>query len=158
VLIFTAGVRRGELLALRDRDVHLDAGQVEIVRSLCETRAKGLFFKDPKSKSSNRRVTLPASTVEVLRRHRVALMQDRLKLGLGWSEDVLLFGTGDGNPIWPRNFTKEFCRLAKRAGLAAISPHAARHGHLTQLLELEVHPKIAQARAGHASMAVTMDV
>jgi integrase len=62
VLIFTAGVRPGELLALRDRDVHLDAGQVEIVRSLCETKAKGLFFKDLKSKSSNRRVTLPAST------------------------------------------------------------------------------------------------
>ena len=158
VLIFTGGVRRGELLALRDRDFHLDSSKVEIVRSLSETKAKGLFFKEPKSKSSIRRITLPASTVEVLRRHRLALMQDRLKLGLGWSEEVLLFGTVDGNPIRPRNFTKEFCRLAKKAGLVGISPHAGRHGHLTQLLELEVHPKIAQARAGHASIAVTLDI
>ena len=158
VLIFTAGVRRGELLALRDQDVRLDTSQLEIVRSLSETKGKGLFFKEPKSKSSIRRITLPGSTVEVLRRHRLVLMQDRLKLGLGWSDDVLLFGTVEGNPIRPRSFTKEFCQLAKRAGLFDISPHAARHGHLTQLLELEVHPKIAQARAGHASIAVTLDI
>jgi integrase len=101
---------------------------------------------------------MPASIAEVPRRHRVALMQDRLNLGLGWSKDAPLFGASEGNPSRHRNFTEEFCRLAKKAGLVGISRHAGRHRHLRQMLEPEVHPKIAQARAGDASRAVTMDI
>ena len=36
--------------------------------------------------------------------------------------------------------------------------HGLRHTHFTNLLREGVHPKIASERAGHASVAITMDV
>jgi integrase len=39
-----------------------------------------------------------------------------------------------------------------------VSFHGLRHSHLTSLLRAGVHPKIASERAGHASVAITMDV
>ncbi len=36
--------------------------------------------------------------------------------------------------------------------------HGLRHTHLTNLLLAGVHPKIASERAGHASIATTMDI
>jgi integrase len=39
-----------------------------------------------------------------------------------------------------------------------FSPHLGRHDHFTRLLAAGVHPKVAQIRAGHSSVAVTMDV
>lgn len=37
------------------------------------------------------------------------------------------------------------------------SVHVLRHTHLSQLLRAGVHVKVASERAGHASVAITMD-
>ena len=70
----------------------------------------------------------------------------------------LVFARYDGEPRNPRNFTKEFYRLRKRAGLKGITFHGLRHTHITMLLQQNVHPKIASERAGHSSVAITLDV
>jgi integrase len=41
--------------------------------------------------------------------------------------------------------------------LPEIRLHDLRHSHATHLLAAGVHPKIAQERLGHASIAITMD-
>ena len=156
--IWTTGLRRGELLALRDRDVDLDSGNLSVVQAISDTKAEGVTVKEPKTATSVRRIELAAETVELLRRHRLWLKEQRLALGLAWSPDVLLFGTIDGEIQRPRNFTKAVVRIAKRAGLDGVTPHVGRHSHLSQLMSLNVHPKIAQLRAGHSSVAVTMDI
>ena len=69
-----------------------------------------------------------------------------------------MFTRHDGDLVNPRNFSKEFTRLVKRAGGRPITFHGLRHTHFTNLLREGVHPKIASERAGHASIAITMDV
>ena len=41
--------------------------------------------------------------------------------------------------------------------LPQIRLHDLRHSHATHLLQAGVHPKIAQERLGHSSIAITMD-
>ena len=52
--------------------------------------------KPPKTKRSRRNITLPALTVETLRRHRVRQLEERLQLGLGRDHDGLVFTDLEG--------------------------------------------------------------
>jgi integrase len=45
-----------------------------------------------------------------------------------------------------------------QSGLPLVTFHGLRHSHITQLLEAGVHPKIASERAGHSSVAITLDI
>ena len=48
--------------------------------------------------------------------------------------------------------------LTRRKDLPRIRFHNLRHTHATQLLLAGVHPKIAQERLGHSTIATTMDI
>ena len=63
----------------------------------------------------------------------------------------------DGSAMSPRELTKAFTQLVARLGLH-IRFHDLRHTHISHLLAAGVHPKIASERAGHASIAITLDV
>jgi integrase len=156
LVILATGLRRGELLALKWRKVDTDADVLFVVEAVEETRG-GMRIKDVKTAASRRRVDLPAFAVEALRNHAKQQKEQHLALGIGWSPDTLVFDNGLGE-IWrPRNFTKEVTRIAASIGIT-FTPHLGRHDHFTRLLETGVHPKVAQVRAGHSSIAVTMDV
>ncbi len=155
-LAATTGLRRGEILGLHWPEVDLDGGTLAVVQSLEQTKA-GLRLKPPKNDRS-RCVALPGITVEALRNHRVSQMQERMKLGLGRNDDGLVFTRLDGEPVNPRNFSKEFTRIAATAGVTRISFHGLRHSHISHLLREGIHPKVASERAGHASVAITMDI
>ncbi len=169
LLAVTTGLRRGEMLALRWKHIDLDRNTLSVVESLEETRDGGLQFKTPKTKGSRRSVTLPSITVEALQRHKVEQAQIRLRLGLGRDDDALVYGRFDGSPRSPRAFTKEFSRFVaklraetqedpERPDVPPVTFHGLRHSHATQLLKAGIHPKIAQERLGHSTIAVTLDL
>jgi integrase len=87
MLAALCGLRRGEICALRWRNVDLVAGQISIVESLEQTKA-GLRFKPPKS-GKGRTVALSAIVVDELRAHRIKRAQELLRLGVGLSDDDL---------------------------------------------------------------------
>lgn len=155
-LALATGMRRGEVLALRWSDVDLKGGTLQVVQSL-EVTDDGLRFKPPKTRRSRRTITLPASVVEVLSDHKARQAEERLQLGLGKDERGLVFAQVSGEPVNPDNFSNEFKRVAKRAGVRPITFHGLRHTHITNLLREGVHPKIASERAGHSSVAITLD-
>jgi integrase len=156
-IALATGLRRGEILALRWQDIDLDRQTLTVNQSLEQTR-DGLRFKAPKTKQSRRTIALSPSAVGVLQAHRVLQLEERIKLGLGRDGISLVFARHDGQPINPRNFSKEFSRLRKRAGVRPVTFHGLRHTHFTTLLREGIHPKIASERAGHASVAITMDI
>lgn len=157
LLASTTGMRRGEVLAVRWRDINFDAAVLTVNQAIEETKA-GLRVKAPKTKRSRRNITLPALTVDALRRHKIRQSEERLKLGLGRDHDGLVFTDLEGGLVRPRNLTKEFGRIAKRAGLPGITFHGLRHSHITQLLADGVNPKVVSERAGHASVAITLEL
>ena len=158
LLAVTTGMRRGEVLAVRWSDIDLDSGILSVTRTLEKSRYGGLNFKQPKTQKSRRTISLPAITVEALRLHRVEQAELMLSLGAGWNEDGLVCMRDAGDPINPDTLTSNYKNLARRLDLPSPRFHDLRHTHATQLLKAGIHPKIAQERLGHATIAVTLDL
>jgi integrase len=156
VLAATTGLRRGELLGLRWRDLDLSAGRLSVTQTLLSVNYR-VSFSTPKTAAGRRSVALDPATVAALRAHRVAMLEERLALGLGAPmEGALAFTAIDGTPLHPSQFSDRFDRLVKAAGVPRIRFHDLRHTHATLALQAGVHPKVVQERLGHSSIAVTL--
>jgi integrase len=157
LIALATGMRRGEILALRWRNVDLDRGNLRVVESLEQTKT-GLRAKAPKSEKA-RAITLPAFAIEELRRLKREQAEELLKLGVRLGGDTLLCARADGEPMQPRSLTHEFTRLVGRVkSIPRVRFHDLRHTHATQLLLAGVHPKVAQERLGHSTISVTLDL
>lgn len=65
VLAATMGLRRGEILGLRIRDIDLDKGFLVIKQTIVQTRS-GVKVKTTKSRHSNRTLSIPYSVHPIL--------------------------------------------------------------------------------------------
>jgi integrase len=149
LLAIGCGLRRSELLGLHKEDVSLETGMIEVKYSLVEVKGKGLILGEPKSEASKRVLALPDFALEALRGH---LEQDQRV-----SEYV--FHTSTGKPISPRNASKYFKLVLKRAGLpGTIRLHDLRHTTISWLLAKGVPMKDVQMIAGHSQFSTTADI
>jgi integrase len=149
------GMRRGEVVALRWRNVDLDRGQVSVVAS-AEQTDQGVREKETKS-GRGRTIVLSASEVEDLRAHRRKQAEGLLALGVRLTDDHHVVAREDGQSLQPRSLTHAFVKFARRHGVQ-IRLHDLRHSHATHMLAAGVHPKIAQERLGHSSVGITLDL
>ena len=143
------GLRLGESLGLAWGDVDLSARTLRVRRALQRFDGK-LRFVEPKSESSNRRVALPESAVDVLRRHRVRQKTERLLAGERWRETGLVFTTTIGTPLDGRNVRKAFRELLDAAELPPMRIHDLRHTCASLLLAQGVHPRVVMETLGHS--------
>jgi integrase len=152
------GMRRGELLALRWRDLDLDGGRIRVEQSLEQTKA-GLRFKSPKTKHGRRTITIPPAVVSDLRAHWKALQEQRLALGVGRSApDDLVFTTVDGSPHKPNTISSDWLRASAAITGRRIGLHALRHTHASSLIAAGVDVLAISRRLGHANPKITLDV
>ena len=158
LLAVTTGMRRGEVLGLRWCDLDLDRGTLSVSQILEKTRKSGLCFKQPKTPKSRRVISLPSITVDALRKHRAEQARLYLSLGIGWDDSGLVCTKKVGEPINPNTLTSGFASRVRNMNIPRVRFHDLRHTHATQLLKEGVHPKIAQERLGHATIAVTLDL
>lgn len=157
LLALSTGMRRGEVLAVRWKNVDLECGTLRVMESLEQTKA-GIRFKVPKS-GRHRAITLPAYAIEELRRLKRQQAEALLALGIRQTGDTLLCSRADGEAHQPLSLTYEFARFMGRIkDLPRVRFHDLRHSHATQLLASGVHPKIASERLGHASVGITLDL
>jgi integrase len=92
LIALATGMRRGEILALRWKNVDLERTVLHVVESLEQTKA-GIRFKPPKN-GRTRAVTLPDFAVSELRRLKREQAEELLKQ----SDDTLVCGRADGAP------------------------------------------------------------
>ena len=157
LLALTTGMHRGEILALRWKNVELDRGTLRVMESLEQTKA-GLRFKAPKT-DRTRAITLPAFVIDELRHLKRVQAETLLRLGIRQSGETLVCCREDGEPKQPGSVSGEFARLtSKIEDLPRVRFHDLRHSHATQLLADGIHPKIAQERLGHSTITTTMDL
>ncbi len=149
------GARRGELLALRWKDVDLDAGEVTI-RAAAAVIAGERIEGTPKG-GRTRVVSIDDGTVTVLREHRRRQLVERLAAGSTWDGRTdHVFLTGTGAPIHADTPSKLVPIFAKVAGVPTARLHDLRHCHATTLLVAGVPVHVVSARLGHADPAVTL--
>ncbi len=160
MVALSTGMRRGEILALRWRDVDLDRATIRVERSLEETgMGKNLRFKEPKTRHGRRNIALPSSLVAELRSHWRTQQELRLALGRGKAApDDLVFCTPDGGPRKPNSITREWSRVVVSKKLPKVSFHALRHTHVSQLIASGMDVLTISRRIGHASPTITLGV
>jgi integrase len=156
VLALHTGMREGEMLGLMWNDVDLDAGTLQVRRTLSETRT-GHKFELPKS-GKGRSIKLSRKAVDALRSHRAGQAGEKLRLGSLWQESGLVFPTTTGTTTSGTNLLGRYFRpLLKRADLPPVRLHDLRHTCATILLMAGKHPKYVQELLGHASISITLD-
>lgn len=157
LMALATGMRRGEVLGLRWKNVDLDRASLRVVESVEQTRA-GLRFKAPKTEQA-RAVTLPAFAVDELRRLKRQQAENLLRLGVRQTGETLVCCREDGQVLQPTSLTHQFTYLMGRSpDLPRLRFHDLRHSHATQLLVEGIHPKVVQERLGHSSIAITLDL
>ena len=107
LIALSTGMRRGEVLALRWRNVDFEGGVVRVVVSLEQTKT-GIRFKSPKT-DRTRAVTLPAFCIEELRRLKRQQAEELLMIGVRQTGETLV------------------CARARRRTFAASKPDASIH-------------------------------
>jgi integrase len=133
MLAVLCGLRRGEIAALRWRNINLAAAQLAVTESAEQTRA-GVRYKQPKS-GRGRTVALSARVVNELRSHRVQQAQELLKLGVPLTDDAFVVAQADGCPLQPRSITRQWLTLlSNNKTLPRIRFHDLRHAHATHML------------------------
>jgi integrase len=157
VLAVTTGLRRGELLGLRWKDVDLESGVLRVGNAL--VREGGRYrLGETKTRRGHRSIRLTFQAVSALGAHRKRQLEERMRFSGLYKDHGLIFATQRGTPVNPENLVKRsFKPLLQQAGLPEIRFHDLRHTCATLLLGGGVHPKFVQELLGHATIAMTLD-
>jgi integrase len=137
-----AGLRRGELQALRWEDVDLEGGVIHVRRGWDAIEGE----ITPKSAKGKRTVPIAA----VLREH---LTNHWLRGGTG----SLVFGE-DGKPFRGDTPTMRAKPAWTAAGLESITLHECRHTAASFAIAAGVNAKTLSTYMGHANIAITFDL
>jgi integrase len=151
------GARRGEVLALRLKDIDLDRAVIRIERSIEQTKGS-LRIKSPKTKHGRRNVSISPFLVAELRAHLLRQQERRLALGLGKApEESLVFARWDGEIRSPHWLTQKFAQAMTTLDFNCTL-HGLRHTHVSQLIAAGLDVLTISRRIGHASPSITLDV
>ncbi len=143
LLLALTGLRIGEMLALRRRNVDLLVGVIRVRETVYEGS-----FSTPKTRSSRR--DIPMS-------RRVHQLLHALCGGAG--PDVLLFRSRTGTPLNPKNLANRVLKPACRnLSLPLVTWHSFRHTHATLLAEVGESLKTAQSLLGHSDLETTLNI
>ena len=138
---FYAGLRLGELQALRDEDVDLGKGVIGVCRSW--DKVEGPI--QPKSRAGVRKVPIVAALRTYLAAHRLRTRREGLFFGDG--ESAFNDDTARSRAV----------RMWKLAKLEPIGFHEARHSYASLLIAAGVNAKALSTYMGHSSITITLD-
>lgn len=160
-----AGLRIGEILALKWENVVLDDKVIKVRNSL----SAKLNFNN--SGQITKTISVLGSTKTECSLRNVPIPNILYKTLLEWYNETIILSKlkNKSKPIYvlggqtPRTYTsvnKSFRRFLKRTGFDKynIHFHSMRHTYATMLLEKNVNPKIVQFLLGHRSVKTTLDI
>ncbi|HJV45854.1 MAG TPA: tyrosine-type recombinase/integrase [Bacillota bacterium] len=155
-LALLTGMRQGEILGLRWKDIDFEKKTIAI-RQILTHYGKNLK-KGAKTKAGERTISIPDALIPILKQHRKSFLELKMKLGNQFEDlDLVIFNLSNGKTVYPSNLTKNYLKDVERSGLPRIRFHDLRHTHATILIEQGVNPKVIQERLGHKKIHVTLD-
>jgi integrase len=140
-----AGLRRGELMALRWEDVDLAKAVIHVERAYDE---KGRVHIEPKSRAGRRTIPIIGTLREELLAHKSREGRD----------SGLVFGSSGDRPFVTSNLWRRAQVAWRRAGLNPIGLHEGRHTFASTLIAAGVNAKAITTYMGHASIQTTYDL
>lgn len=164
-LALTTGMRGGELLGLEWKHIDWKTGVLDVSQTMVHALKGEIIVKEPKTKNSKRKISLPVSVLEELREYYAYRAKERDKLGDAWNgkdregrEWHFVFCHADGSPFHHERPYLWFRGFIKKHGLRYIRFHDLRHTAATLLINQGVHAKLISERLGHGNITTTMNI
>ena len=146
-------VSRSALEALNGKDVIK-----KFPPALASTNTS-LVLKQPKTKTSVRRIYLPKTVAEMLRKRKASLDEMKDLFGDEYLDYDLVFCSSNGHPLEASYINRGFSKLIRENGLPKVVFHSLRHSSITYKLKLNGGDmKSVQGDSGHAQMRMIEDV
>lgn len=139
-LLYT-GCRRGEALALTQRDIDRKSKRIRVNKSVYHESNKAML-KQPKTAAGEREIVL------------LDILAAKLPKG---KPDALLFPNEQGGLMTETQFQRQWERYCQAVGFH-ITPHQLRHAYATILFDAGLDAKDAQEMLGHANLSTTRDI
>ncbi|MED9969321.1 MAG: tyrosine-type recombinase/integrase [Ruminococcus sp.] len=157
LLIYT-GMRRGELFGLEWKDIDFENGYLSVVRTSQYIGNKTLITKEPKTKSSHRKMKLSNDIIKMLKSYQVWQIEQRFKACGDWNETDRLFTQWNGLPMYPDSLTKWFNGFLKRHNLRHVTLHSLRHTNATLMIAEGTDIRTVSSRLGHSNTSTTLNI
>lgn len=144
------GLRFGELIELRRKDVHAEGDRIvlRIRRAATSVEKIGLVVGRPKTDAGIRDVTVPPHVAEILREH--------MKAHTGKGPESLVFTTTRGLRLSQTAFTKAVKKGLAEVGKPDMRVHDLRHVGATLAAQAGATTKELMSRLGHTTPAMAM--
>lgn len=148
LLALCAGMRIGEICALKVSDIDFLAGTIDISRAVQRVQAgkkTELLVQTPKSDASERVIPLPSDLLSHLKTAVRGLPENAYVL------------TGTSNkPMEPRTLRYYFSGFLKRCNIRYRNFHVLRHTFATRCIETGMDIKSLSELLGHADVRTTL--
>lgn len=159
LLAFT-GARKNEIQALLWSDIDFKNSTISITKTLAEDEKYNVIINPPKSKASNRVISIDPLTLQMLRKWRVKQKELFFRLGFNSNDKKQpCFTNLYSNCYLRKNYLNyRLNTICKTHNFKKITIHGFRHTHCSLLLESGISVQEAQERLGHSDIKVTMKI
>ncbi len=158
-LLIHTGMRRGELLGLQWKDVHIEEEHpyIDIVQTRLSACGKEVI-DTPKTESSKRKIYLSSQAQKEFLHYRLWAKETLLRYGKIQSLSDFVIIREDGKLDEPNNFTRRWNKFLEQNGIRQLKLHGLRHTCATMLLKNNVDIKTISNRLGHSDTSMVLNV
>lgn len=145
------GLRRSEILGLKEEDVDIVRGMIDIHSTRHRVGGENIE-QDTKTKRSTRVLALP----DILLIDIAKLLQ--VHRDFPYEKVDFLIQDGFGNAIKPQSLASRLERMEKRKGLPHVTLHGLRHTYASMLHSEGVDLAMISAELGHSNVTTTANI
>lgn len=159
-LALFAGLRCGEICALRWANVDLNRRMVRITSAIGTLPSSNGYLKGPKSPAGVRALPIADGLMEGLERRRAEQEARCRDAGVPFTDDIFVVGDIDGAFMVPRYANQLFRTFVRTFGIGGgkCGLHRLRHTFATELIMSGVNPKTVSNWLGHTDPSFTLRI
>lgn len=159
------GMRRGEILGLKESDIDYKNKEIHIRRTITTTyvydddgnKRKETFLENTKTRSSVRDIPLPESLIPIFKAAIALKKKEMLKCGDSYNtaNKHMIFLSENGEFIDAGNIDKSWIYFLKRCKVPHLKFHALRHTYATMQFENNIRIETVSKLLGHSTIEMT---